>query len=155
MNKFEEYKLFVESTQHLLERRQESSQIYLAVNTAIFAVLAFLVKDAGFRSWGLVLISVPLFIVGLVVCVIWHRSITQYSALIAWRFDQLMGIEKSQLLEGLHQFYLKEKEDFLPTQGKDNFSFSQLELWLPRLFLSLYCLYGVGVVVATAMGFLN
>ena len=43
-DKFAEYKLFVESTQHLSERRQAATQTYLSVNTAIFAILALLVQ---------------------------------------------------------------------------------------------------------------
>lgn len=46
-DKFDEYKLFVESAQHLSERRQAATQTYLTVNTSIFAILALLVKEAG------------------------------------------------------------------------------------------------------------
>lgn len=154
MDKFEEYKFFAESTQYLSERRQAATQTYLTVNTAIFAVLGFLVKDAGFRGWGLVLVSLPLFLVGVAACLIWYRIITQYKALIGWRYEQLMAIERSQPMEGCHQFYVKEWEDFFkPRQGKEWFGFSRLEIWLPRLFLALYLLYAIGLLVATALGF--
>lgn len=153
LDKFEEYKFFAESTQYLSERRQAATQTYLTVNTAIFAIFAFLVKDAGFRGWGLVLVSLPLFLVGALACVIWHKIITQYKALIGWRYDQLMEMERSQEMAGSHQFYVKEWEDFFqPRQGKEKFGFSRLEVWLPRLFLALYLVYGLGLVVAIALG---
>lgn len=50
MNKFDEYKFFAENTHHLSERRQATTQSYLTVNTAIFAVLVFLVKDVHFEG---------------------------------------------------------------------------------------------------------
>jgi hypothetical protein len=150
MNKFDEYKFFAETTQHLSERRQTATQTYLTVNTAIFAVLALLVKDTGFRGWNLVLVSLPLFMVGILACSIWYKIITQYKALIGWRYDQLMAIE--QAMPESYRMYLKEWEDFFkPRQGKEHFGFSRLEVWLPRLFLGLYAVYGTGLVVATAL----
>ena len=46
-DKFDEYKFFAGSTQYLSERRQSAAQTYLAVNTAVFALLAFLLKNMG------------------------------------------------------------------------------------------------------------
>ena len=46
MIELEEYKFFAESTQKLTDRRQGITQTYLTVNTGIFAVGAFLIKDA-------------------------------------------------------------------------------------------------------------
>ncbi len=151
VNKFDEYKFFAEATQGLSDRRQAATQTYLTVNTAIFAVLAFLIKDGGFREWGLVAVTLPLFLVGGLACSIWYKIITQYRALIGWRYDQLMAME--QAVPESHQMYLKEWDDFFkPRRGKEKFGFSRLEIWLPRLFLGLYVIYGVGLVVATALG---
>lgn len=147
MDKFDEYKFFAEATQHLSERRQAATQTYLTVNTAIFAVLAFLIKDAGLTGWGLVAVSLPLFLVGVLACLIWHKIITQHKALIGWRYDQLMAME--QAMPESHQMFLKEWKDFFePRQGKQRFGFSTLELGLPRLFLGLYLVYYAGLVVA-------
>ncbi len=151
MPSFEEYRFFAESTQYLSERRQAATRTYLTVNTAIFAVLAFLVKDVGFRGWGLVLVSAPLFLVGILACGIWHAIIRQYKALIAWRYEQLQAME--QIMEGSYRMYTREWEEFFkPRAGKERFGFSRLEIWLPRLFIALYVLYGVGLVVATWLG---
>jgi len=52
-----------------------------------------------------------------------------------------------------YQMYTKERDEYFPSQAtKRHVSFSQLELWLPRLFLALYALYGVGLLVAVALG---
>ena len=91
--KFEEYKLFSELVQRLSERRQVASQTYLAVNTAAFGLLAFLAKDAGFHGWGLVGVSVPLFLVGMIACVVWHSIITHFREIIGWHYEQLREME--------------------------------------------------------------
>lgn len=149
-DKFAEYKLFVESTQHLSERRQAATQTYLTVNTAIFAILALLVKEAGLKGWYLIWVSLPLFLVGALACLIWYNIITQYKALIAWRYDQLMAMERA--MSGSSHIYVKEWEDFFkPKQEKKKFGFSRLEVWLPRLFLALYLMYATGLILAVAL----
>src|SRR5512135_1262225 len=149
-NKFAEYKLFVESTQHLSERRQAATQTYLSVNTAIFAILALLVKEAGLKGWYLVGISFPLFLVGVLACLIWDKIITQYKALIGWRYDQLMAMERG--MSGTYQLYVKEWEEFFrPKREQEKFGFSRLEVWLPRLFFALYLMYATGLILAVAL----
>lgn len=153
MAKFEEYKFFVESTQHLSERRQAATRTYLTVRTVIFAVLAFLVRDARLGGWGVVL-SLPLFVVGMLACRIWSRIISQYKELIGWRYEQLMSME-GEIPES-HQMYRKEWEQFYqPRQGRERFGFSRLEAWLPRLFFALYLVYVAGLIVAAAVGWLS
>jgi len=153
MSQFEEYKYFAEDAQRLSERRQNTSQILVTVNTAIFAVSALIVKDFGFRGWMLVLVMLPLFLTGVLLSVIWRRIILQHSLLIGWRYEQLRQMERN--IAGSYQTYTKEwKEFFEPHQGKARLGFSALEVWLPRLFLVLYFAYGVGLVVAVATGHL-
>jgi hypothetical protein len=149
--KLEEYKLFSELVQHLSERRQTASQTYLAVNTAAFGVLAFLAKDAGFHGWGLVGVSVPLFFVGIIACVIWHKIVTHFREIIGWHYQQLRDMEEA-LPESARIYSLEFERFYLAQAGKRGFSFSQLEIWLPRLFIALYAIYAMGIVVATALG---
>ena len=153
MDKFKEYEFFGKRTLCLSERRQTASQLYLTVNTAILGVLAFLVKDAGFQGWGLIFVSAPLFFVGALVCIIWHKIIVQLKALIGWHYEQLRRMEQG--LPESHNVYQNEWEKFFrPQQGRERFGFSRLEVWLPRLFLGLYLVYGVGLTVAAALGWL-
>lgn len=151
MDKFDEYKFFAQVTHELSERRQAATQTYLTVNTVISAALGFLVKDMSFRGGGLVLVSLPFFLVGVLACTIWHKIITQYKALAGWRYQQLIEMEKA--MPQSYQMYLKEQQKFFPSPAaKRHVSFSQLELWLPRLFLGLYIAYGLGLVVAVSLG---
>jgi hypothetical protein len=155
MIKFDEYQMFSEHVQRLSERRQSASQIYLTVNTAAFGVLAFLVKDAGFRGWGLVAVSVPLFVVGTMACVVWYRIIVQFRDVIGWHYEQLRAMEAG--LDGSARIYTKEWERFYqplggPSRGKERYGFSRLEAWLPRLLVALYAIYAMGLIVATIVG---
>ncbi len=153
MNKFNEYKLFSERVQRLSERRQTASQTYLTVNTAIFGVLAFLVKDAGFHGWGLVAFSLPLFLVGVLACLIWLKIIADFKEIVGWHYEQLRKME--QALPESDKIYSNEWEQFFkPREGKERFGFSRLESWLPRLFLGLYVVYTVVLVAATAFEWL-
>lgn len=154
MANFEEYKLFTESTQYLSERRQAATSTHLVVNTAIFTVLAFLIKDTGFRGWSLVGVTVPLFVAGVLACGIWYKMISQYKALINWRYDQLMAMERAAA--DSYQMYVKEDGQFFDSQrGREWFGFSRLEIWLPRLFLGLYVIYLAGLILATAFEWLD
>lgn len=107
-------------------------------------------KEAGLKGWFLVGVSLPLFLVGALACLIWYNIITQYNALIGWIYDQLMAMERG--MSGTYRMYVKEWEEFLkPKQEKKKFGFSRLEVWLPRLFLALYLMYATGLIFAVAL----
>ena len=151
MDKFDEYKFFTERIQHRSERRQQASQIYLTVNTAILGIIALLIKDSGLHGWSLVIAVSPLFFVGLLVCVTWSRIIYEFGKIIGWQYEQLREMEKQ--IKGSSKMHTKEWEQFYqPVKSKKGFSFSNLESRLPSIFIGLYALYAVGVVGATAFG---
>lgn len=149
MPSFDEYKLFVEQTQKLSERRQKANEIYLAINTGIFTILAFFVRDSGFSSWRLFLFSLPLLLVGVLICFVWHRIIRQFRALIGWRYEQLRMMEDQ--IPGSFLFITKEWDaGYAPRGGRERFGFARLEIWTPQLVLLLYFIYIIGsLVVAT------
>lgn len=137
MGLFEEYTLFVDHTQRLSERRQNATQTFLTINTGIFTILAFLFKDAGIQTQQVALASLPLFTAGLVVCWLWHRIITQYKALIAWRYTQLREMERQ--LPDSYRMFTREWDDlYRPRDGTSRFDFSGLEQQLPRVFGALF-----------------
>ncbi len=153
MEKFDEYKLLSERIQQMSERRQAATQTYLTVNTAIFGIMAFLVKDIGLCGWGLVLINLPLFVVGGIACWVWYRIIGDFRVLIGWHYEQLRKME--EVFPEDSRVYLHEwKEFYEPRNGRKRFGFSRLEGLLPRLFIGLYLAYGIGLVMATALGWL-
>lgn len=151
MDLFDEYKFFADSTQRLSERRLAASGTFISVNTIIFGVLSFVITNAAKTGWGRLALSLPLFVVGALVCVLWHRTLTQYRALISWRYDELMALERHEQLRESHHFYLKEYERFYRHPPKhEHFGFSRVEVWLPRSFLLVYAAYLVGLVIVVA-----
>ena len=149
MDKFEEYKLFSDRTLQHSQRRQNASQIYLTVNTAIFSVMALLIRDSGLRGWNLVLASIPLFLVGLLASAVWIMIIARFKKLIGWYYEQLREMEEE--IKGSYKFYTKEWISF---SQKSRTSFSDLEAFMPKIFIGLYLIYAIGMILAVKYGFL-
>ena len=151
MDTFDEYKFFAHSTHLLTERRQAATQIYLSVNTAIFAVFGIFVERVRGVSPELLAISAPLIAMGLATCLVWYRTLRHYRRLVAWRYDQLMAMEQEDAMSGSRRWYTHEwKECLEPLSGGSRISFSDLESWLPRLFALIYVSYLVALLVLIA-----
>ena len=151
MDKFDEYKFFTERVQHRSERRQQASQIYLTVNTAIFGLIALLIKDSGLKGWNLLIGILPLFLVGVIVCLTWARIISEFKRLIGWQYEQLREMEKH--IKSLYKMHTKEWEEFYkPVNSKSRFSFSDLESRMPSIFIGLYIVYAIGLIIVIALG---
>lgn len=157
MDKFEEYKFFAQNTWDMSNRRGATTSTYLTVNTATFAIIAFLVKDVGFGGWWLVLAATPIFVVGGILCGVWWAMIERHRQLIGWRFDQLMAMEKQ--MADSHQMYLREWQTFydpdrklLEEQKIKRFEFTRLEKRMPELFMALYVIVWLGLIIAAALG---
>jgi hypothetical protein len=150
---FEEYKHFSDSTQKLTERRLAATQTFMAVNTIVFGVLSFAIGGRIESGWLRLAVSLPLFCVGALACVLWQQTIARYRTLIGWRFEELMRLEQGPGMEGSHRFYTKEWEHFYRRdEQRERFGFSDVELWLPRMFLAVYVVYVTGLILATIFG---
>jgi hypothetical protein len=142
-DKFEEYKFHAERAQKLSERRQATTQTYLTINTAIFGAVAFIIRDSGLTGWGMVGLIVPLFVFGIVACLIWKSLLLKISDFLDWQYEQLREMEKSFPEES--RLFTKEFDKFYIT-GKEKFSFSGLEARLPTILMSIYILYGLAMI---------
>lgn len=164
VDKFEEYRFFAESTAKLSDRRQLTTQVWVTLQTLLFAALGYLMKeaDANVQSamasgaaaatggrWIFVISAFgPLLLLGVFSCVIWRRMLLSYKALIGWRFDQLMEMERSPQLQGLHKFFVREWEDFFgPDAKRARISFTRLETILPVVLIFVYLAFGVVAVL--------
>jgi|GEM_PF-390479 len=151
-NKFEEYKLFIEDTARLSERRQTVTNTYITVNSALLGLITFLVKDAGLTDWWLVAAIMPLIAAGIIVCSFWYRLLATYRQLLNFRFEQLEKMEQSEALRGCHEMYNLEAQRFFRNAPPNRrIGFSRIEVRLPLLFIALYALTGIGLAVATWM----
>lgn len=151
---FEEYKLFVEDTARLSERRQTAANTYVTVNGAIIGFITYLVASADLNSWWFSLAVAPIVVAGFMVCVFWRQSIQKYKVLINLRFKVLREIEEQ--IEGSSRVIHREDELYPQNLGgKDHqnksLNISDLESRLPTLFSVLYLILGLGLVMATAL----
>jgi hypothetical protein len=110
-----------------------------------------LIKDSGLKGWNLFIGVLPLFFVGVFVCLTWARIISELGRLIGWQYEQLREMEKK--LKSSYKMHNKEWEKFYqPAKSGKEFSFSNLESKLPLLFISLYALYAIGLIIAASIG---
>jgi hypothetical protein len=143
MDKYDEYKYFGELVLQQSQRRQNASQAYLTVNTAIFGIMMLLLKDSGLHGWILLIANLPLFLVGFMACMVWLTIIARYKQVIGWYYEQLRNMENE--LTGSFKFYTKEWISFYE---RSRSSFSDLEAFMPKIFIGLYIAYMTGMILA-------
>ncbi len=153
VNRFEEYKLFVEDAARFTDRRQTANSLHIAANSAVLAAAAFLVKDAGLPPlWRVITVGLVL-AAGVVVCLQWIGLINKYQKLVKLRIDQLRAMEETKEMAGCWQMYHKEdglyprdaKGELIPGKGLD---MSKLEHQLPRIFIGVYGIFLAVCLVA-------
>jgi hypothetical protein len=145
---FEEYKLFLENTHNLSDRRQRAAQTFLVVNTATIGVFGLLIADAQLSGWNLAVASLPLLILGIATNALWHNIVDKYRRLIGWRYEQLRLMEASLGQQGASMILSKEYETYYHSEVRRDFSFSATEVWLPRLMIIIYVCYALGYALA-------
>jgi 8-oxo-dGTP pyrophosphatase MutT (NUDIX family) len=156
VNKFEEYKLFVEDTARFTDRRQTVTNIYVAINTVLLSGVALLV-DGGLENWVMLLAAEAILVGGIAVCLFWRQLIHKYKALVGLRIRELRRMEELPEMVGCHQMYHAEDElyprdedgEMIKGQG---LNISDLERRLPWAFIVLYVVFGAGIAIAWAMG---
>ena len=152
MDKFAEYKLFVEDTARFSERRQQVTNTYITVNGAIVAFITFLIVDVRLTNWWLYAAMLPILVAGIAACYFWYRLLITYKALIGFRFEQLEALEQDDSLSDSIKMYTLEADRFYRNADpKLKIGFSRIEVRLPWLFMILYILMGVGLAVATSL----
>jgi len=153
MDKFNEYQFLYGRAEKLSERRQTTSQIYLTINTALFGAVAFMIKDSGMQGWKLAWGILPLFAFGILICIVWLNIILKLEKLLAWQYGKLREME--QQFPPDKQIFTEENRAFFAAgKGRKKFSFSLLEAWLPGILMSVYGVYGIGILIGVLLGWL-
>jgi len=145
---FDEYKLFVEDTARISDRRQMISNIYTAVNSILLAAVGLLIKDFGLGFTWKVFLSLPLIIAGIVVCLLWIQLIHRYKSLVGIRMEVLRATE-DKMVDSI-QMYHQEDKLYPPDSKGSSFgssTFSDIENKLPMLFIFLYIFFCIVVLI--------
>lgn len=126
----EQYKLFVESSQRLSERRQQANNYLLTLNSSLVTLFAFALSSFSPHRWNAI---IPL--TGIFVCFIWYSLVDSFKDLNTAKFKVIHELE-GQLPIALfrHEWHVcdygKGKKNYVPL--------THLERWVPVAFAVLY-----------------
>ena len=89
----EQYKLFVQTSESLVARRQTVNAFFLSLNTLILGAIGIFAREGPFSSQAFVSMIVFGF-TGCILTRLWHRLIHSYRQLNAGKFTVIEALEK-------------------------------------------------------------
>lgn len=143
----EQYKLYVETSQHVTEKRQNSNNYLLTLNSSLVTLYVVFLSTFGHYWWNILIPAT-----GLIVCFIWYSLVDSYKDLNRAKFVVIYELEKQLPVSlfrrewdvcGLNQKSDKDKpveEMYVPL--------TKLERWIPVAFALLYIGMGVFTLLA-------
>lgn len=124
-HKLEQYKIFVNSAEKVSDRRLNSNKFFITINSLIVTLLGIFIEKSSFF---MLVIS----IVGIVISVLWIKSIINYSELNSVKFKIINEIE-----DDLPLYLYKKEWDILGKNKKYN-TLSKTEKYIPYIFICVY-----------------
>ena len=143
----EQYKLYVEMTDRIGQRRDQSNRFYATIVSALVALLAILARLGAFDVvWAGALLAAGIF--GAILSVIWILNIRSYRVLNAAKFDIINDIERQLPYAG----YTKEWELLRPKDAPAKYLqlgiVEQLVSGLVLLLFLLIAAYGAFLLIS-------
>ena len=138
----EQYKLYVQSAEHVSARRLASSRLLLALNAGLVALYG--IRPEGFESgWAL---SVP--VLGIVVSHLWSRIIRSHRELNRVKFELIHELERHlPAAPYTCEWRLTEQG-----RGRSYRAVTAIERWLPWAFLALHAVLLIALVIEAGAG---
>lgn len=137
----EQYKTYVKSAETISAQRQKANEYFLAVNTALVAVLGFIATktDATLVAVLLALASLA----SSAMCYLWYRIVRSYDGLNTGKYKVIHMIEKRLPLA----LYDTEWEMLGRGERKDHYwPFSHIERRVPWIFITIYALLFISAI---------
>ena len=134
----EQYKLYVQSAEHVSARRLASSRLLLALNAGLAALYG--IRPAGFdQNWWAV--AVP--ILGIAVSLLWSRIIRSHRDLNRVKFELIHELERHlPAAPYTCEWRLAEQG-----RGRSYRAVTDIERWLPWTFLVLHAVLLIALAV--------
>lgn len=130
---FEQYRIYIESAEKISDRRQKTNEFFLGINTALVALLGFIVTKINPEKISY--ISLLASISGAVICYYWYRIILSYKGLNGGKFKVIHLIEEKLPLA----LYDTEWEILERGENKKVYwPFTHIELKIPWVFILIY-----------------
>ena len=129
----DQYKIYINATEKISDRRQKTNEFFLALNSALLALLGFITSKTNQVELNSILIASS--ISGITMCYLWYRIIYSYKALNDAKFRVVHAIEARLPLA----LYDTEWEMLGRGENKKLYwPFSHIELRVPFIFIFLY-----------------
>lgn len=129
----DQYKIYINATEKISDRRQKTNEFFLGLNTALVALLGFITTKTSFSESSLLIFVSA--ISGITICYLWYRIIMSYKGLNSAKFKVLHAIELRLPLA------LYDTEWEMLGRGKNKelyWPFSHIELNVPKIFICIY-----------------
>lgn len=139
----EQYKLFLQTSEDLVSRRQNVNSFYLSLSSALAAILGVLFAlDFGYQ--GKLIVGAVFCLIGIILSVSWSKTLSCYGNLNSSKMKIISSIEKKLPLS-LFDAEWAALSDKL--NKKKYISFTESEQVIPRLFGVLYFLIIVVIAI--------
>lgn len=139
----EQYKLFLETSETLVERRQKVSNFYILANTVLISITGTVIS-LNIDSMYIWILCGLLSFVGIIFAISWIKTVESYGNLNSSKMKIISMIEK-RLPASLFDTEWEVLSDKLNT--KSYVSFTDNEKSVPKMFLFLYSVIIVGIII--------
>ena len=126
---FEQYKLYVDSADHISQRRTTANSFFLTVNASLVTLYGLASHLKASTAWHLLVPAA-----GILVCVAWFSLVENYRRLNSVKFDVIHTLEK-KLPAALYKCEWKLLEK---GKGRVYQPVTHIEQWIPAVFAVLY-----------------
>lgn len=130
----EQYKLFLQTSEDLVSRRQNVNSFYISINSALVAVFGALLAF-NISPFYQCIFSIVLSVVGIILSISWVKILISYGDLNSSKMKIISHIEK-QLPASLYDAEWAALSDKL--NKRKYVSFTNSEKRVPRLFIIVY-----------------
>ena len=135
---FDQYKLYIESAEKGRDRRQNTNNYFITINTALISLIGLSFQLKGTQDNKI--IQILLSLIGILICLIFWFLIRSYRQLNSGKFKVIHEIEEKLPLR-LYQY-----EWEILGEGRDDklyAPFSHIEQYIPVIFGVIYVVIGL------------
>ncbi len=141
----EQYKVFLQTSEDLVSRRQNVNNFYISLNSALIAIfsasLAF-----EFQLIYKLIIGLLFSLIGMILSVSWIRTLIAYGNLNSSKMKIISSIEK-QLPVSLYDSEWAALSDKL--NKKKYVSFTDNEKRIPKIFIAIYAVVLIAIILVS------
>ncbi len=127
---FELYKLMIESSESLIQRRQKTNAFFITVIGSLLAIAGLLVKTGAINT-GSIGILYGFSVIGLLLCNSWRNLIDNYGKLNKAKFDVILRLEQELTAQIFSAEWISLGRGLRPKKYK---SFTSTEKNVPLFF---------------------